>query len=98
MAKTYLELMVNNQGFKMEDLTEETKEFFRKSVISAGFNPDDEIDAKAIGFEPFTCSICGKEITDEFSNNAQPVNDGRCCGYCNRTVVIPARLKEAGYN
>ena len=42
MAKTYLELMVNNQGFKMEDLTEETKEFFRKSVISAGFNPDDE--------------------------------------------------------
>lgn len=97
MAKTYLELMVSNQGFKMEDLTEETKEVFRKQIVAAGFNPDDEIDAKAIGFEPFTCSICGKEIVDEFSNNAEPVNSGRCCGYCNRTVVLPARLKNMGW-
>lgn len=44
-----------------------------------------------------TCSICKNEI--EVVNgwaeghNAQPVNDGRCCGHCNETVVIPTRLK-----
>lgn len=43
-----------------------------------------------------TCSICKKEI--EVVNgwaeghNAQPVNDGRCCGQCNLTIVIPTRL------
>ena len=39
-----------------------------------------------------TCSICGEEY-EGFGNNAQPVNDGRCCDKCNFTVVIPARLK-----
>jgi hypothetical protein len=28
-------------------------------------------------------------------NNAQPVNDGRCCDECNMDVVIPARLQQA---
>ena len=40
------------------------------------------------------CSICNNEINDEFGNNAEPVNDGRCCSDCNSTVVIPARIKE----
>ena len=40
------------------------------------------------------CSICNNEINDEFGNNAEPVNDGRCCNDCNSTVVIPARIKE----
>ena len=44
-----------------------------------------------------TCSICGQIIVEEFGNNAQPVNDGICCDYCNSTVVIPARIKLA-YN
>jgi len=44
------------------------------------------------------CSICQKEIQpDENSwdgtNNAEPVNDGRCCHDCNRTVVVPARIR-----
>ena len=39
------------------------------------------------------CSICGKKY-DEYGNNAQPVNDGRCCNYCNENVVIPARIYQ----
>lgn len=43
--------------------------------------------------KPFKCSICQKfDIVDGYGNNAQPVNNGRCCNDCNRTVVIPARL------
>lgn len=43
------------------------------------------------------CSICDKEIPVkdggwDSGNNAQPVNDGRCCDDCNMSVVIPARL------
>ncbi len=40
------------------------------------------------------CSICDNKIDDKFGNNAEPVNDGRCCNDCNSTVVIPARIKE----
>jgi hypothetical protein len=39
------------------------------------------------------CSICGKPFA-EWGNNAQPVNDGRCCDLCNITVVVPARLAQ----
>ena len=48
------------------------------------------------------CSICKGEIEKQLDqdgnvfwdqgNNAEPVNDGRCCGECNMTVVIPARI------
>jgi hypothetical protein len=44
------------------------------------------------------CSICKKEIPVSFGgwdggNNAEPVvKDGRCCDYCNATVVIPMRM------
>lgn len=37
------------------------------------------------------CSIC-QEPFHEFSNNAQPVNGGRCCAYCDERVVTPARI------
>lgn len=37
------------------------------------------------------CSICGKKY-DGYGNNAQPINDGRCCDECNRKVVIPIRI------
>lgn len=39
------------------------------------------------------CSICGKQY-EGFGNNAQPVNNGRCCDECNREVVIPMRIKN----
>ncbi len=44
------------------------------------------------------CSICDKTIEPcritgwEEGNNAEPVNDGRCCDHCNLTVVIPQRF------
>lgn len=50
------------------------------------------------------CSICGNEIEEVLmggnsvwteGHNAQPVNDGRCCGSCNDTVVIPRRLNDS---
>jgi len=50
------------------------------------------------------CSICGNKIETEQTgpysfwsdgHNAQPVNDGRCCGSCNELVVIPRRLNDS---
>lgn len=42
------------------------------------------------------CSICFKEIENkngwDKGNNAEPVNNGRCCDNCNSTVVVPARI------
>lgn len=42
----------------------------------------------------FKCSIC-KEAYEGFGNNAQPINDGRCCDDCNM-LVIEARLAQNG--
>lgn len=42
----------------------------------------------------FICSICQREKIGH-GNNAHPVNDGRCCDECNRTVVWPARANAA---
>ena len=45
------------------------------------------------------CSICKDKIKVKRSwkqgNNAQSINDGRCCDKCNSMIVIPARLKRA---
>ena len=42
------------------------------------------------------CCICGELNDGPFSmdHNAHPVIIGRCCGVCNETIVIPARLKQ----
>lgn len=40
----------------------------------------------------FICSICQVEC-EGFGNNAEPVNDGRCCTDCDNGVVIPARIR-----
>ena len=43
--------------------------------------------------QPLTkCSICGEEFKG-FGNNAEPINNGRCCDECNADVII-ARLKK----
>ena len=53
--------------------------------------------------EDCKCSICEGyieplrhpetgEVVWEGGNNAEPINDGRCCDECNATVVIPARI------
>jgi len=45
------------------------------------------------------CSICGDIIRTnaygwESGNNAEPINDGRCCDKCNAQRVIPKRLDQ----
>jgi len=44
------------------------------------------------------CSICGNVILSnsigwESGNNAEPINNGRCCDKCNFEVVLPVRIK-----
>ena len=39
------------------------------------------------------CSICKNEIYTEHGNNAEPINNGRCCDMCNQKIVIPFRMK-----
>lgn len=45
------------------------------------------------------CSICDDEIgvkgTWTQGNNAQPMNNGRCCDGCNEGIVVPARVLMA---
>ena len=52
------------------------------------------------------CSICGKDISPildpatrevvwDQGNNAEPVNDGRCCDICDGLVVLPRRIEMA---
>lgn len=42
------------------------------------------------------CCICGKEING-MGNNPYPVRtEGRCCRYCNYTVVLPERVRLYG--
>ena len=47
--------------------------------------------------EQIICCICKKPIpvkgTWAAGNNAEPVANGRCCDYCDDSVVIPARIK-----
>ena len=47
------------------------------------------------------CSICNNKIMPDKTNgkkvwdgshNAEPVNNGRCCGSCNNKIVIPFRI------
>jgi len=54
------------------------------------------------------CCICDKEIELkkrpdgepywELGNSALPVKEGRCCDYCNWTVVIPLRMERRDKN
>lgn len=39
-----------------------------------------------------TCSICFREY-EGFGNNAQPINDGRCCNDCDKIVIV-ARINK----
>jgi len=39
------------------------------------------------------CSICTGAIVG-FGNDAQPINDGRCCDRCQAERVIPERARR----
>ena len=38
------------------------------------------------------CSICGEPLIGKDIHNASPVTIGTCCGKCNNSTVVPARL------
>lgn len=38
------------------------------------------------------CCFCKKEIESVYSNNAEPIMNGRCCRECNNEKVIPMRI------
>ena len=45
------------------------------------------------------CSICQQKIEPDANgwdqgHNAEPINDGRCCGVCNDIIVTSARLTQ----
>jgi len=40
------------------------------------------------------CSICEKAFIG-YGHNAEPINDGRCCNYCN-DKVINERIRKMG--
>jgi hypothetical protein len=42
------------------------------------------------------CSICNEDF-EGFGNNAEPINDGRCCDDCNNLVIME-RIKELNNN
>lgn len=43
--------------------------------------------------ERIKCCLCGKEINEKESHNAEPLMSGRCCVDCNLIKVIPERIK-----
>ena len=40
------------------------------------------------------CSICNEGF-EGHGHNAEPINDGRCCDFCNMAVVIPTRINDS---
>lgn len=94
MARTYLENQcATMSGATPADFPPEEVERMKEYIRSRGMDPD----AIQPADESFTCSICGEYIENEWSHNAAPVNDGRCCIMCNYKVVLPARLKNMGW-
>lgn len=64
------------------------------SVENAEQDIRDLIDALNPNKEkPLECSICFRMFT-EFGNNAEPINEGRCCDSCNTKVVL-ARIQRS---
>lgn len=53
------------------------------------------------------CIICGKrfskencfnEYTIKHGNNAEPVASGKCCDVCDKTRVIPERIRRVTWS
>ena len=41
------------------------------------------------------CTLCGKPLVGKDIHNAAPLTKGCCCGKCNISKVVPARMAEA---
>lgn len=58
--------------------------YFSKKIIK---NLNESIGNKE------TCVLCGKHINGYGNNPAPLADEGKCCDECNKTKVIPARIK-----
>ncbi len=52
---------------------------------------------------PKVCIICNDNIGVDVNgwdggHNASPIKEGQCCENCNRTKVIPERMRNFGYS
>lgn len=91
VKKTRLELYIEHYWNKNEPVTSEFIEHIKNNFLDPNEDPNELIEME---YEVFTCSICGRRIDDSYSNNAQPINNGRCCDRCNAKYVIPARINR----
>ena len=64
-----------------------------------------EWNEKVVGKAKKFCVLCGDALDVLYKNgvaiwtdghNAEPLENGRCCNFCNDTEVIPARLRSVG--
>ena len=84
----------------MEDNPNDYQKFSHIMLMKYGFNGNpedgdcldewDEIDESDVTYMK-QCCLCDDFLSGD-GNNAQPLNDGRCCYECNVVKVIPARL------
>ena len=64
----------------------------RQRRKEAGVRASDQVKFESMPVEQFVCSICFLEVWG-FGNNAEPINNGRCCNTCN-DLVITARFHQ----
>ena len=56
-----------------------------------------KIDRRKDWLPKSKCCICKEEFIG-FGNNAEPLLHGKCCDECNKTKVLPLRMKQKYYN
>lgn len=78
---------MDNDYDKMIDKMNESNKKYLYNYIKRKLNQD-----KKKKLPTYTCSICGL-IFKGYGNNAQPINNGRCCDECNKKV-IEERIKR----
>ena len=69
--------------------------YFSKKIIKnlkEAMENDDEFK-KSLAEDKETCVLCGKHINGHGNNPAPLADEGKCCDECNKTKVIPARMK-----
>lgn len=89
----------NNENKFETKICKDTLKLIRKIKERIGNFSDDTIInialQKEVAFlEGHLCSIC-KNAYVGFGNNAEPINEGRCCDKCDERIVIPIRLLNA---
>lgn len=97
MAKTYWENYiwscygdVADSGISFEKFSELIKDQADRHFERFGIKDPHQIQPSD---ESFDCCLCGRHFDGEYSHNANPVKDGRCCIECNAKKVMPVRWK-----